>query len=235
MPRRPLASSVMVAVLGASPAAAQHPWENAATVEQAIARAVEEAMPGTTYPWSLDWNAFGVRGGRDIFWHLNPPQPNLRHALPEGVHHRTGWLSVNGRSGSVTVCGDADRVGMMTIEVNDIWLGQSDVIAELEARGVAAVLVSEIPVRPELGTLHEEFEPSPHYDAMVRRFPALRTWRLTKAGLEPVDLTATRRCTPPGTRSATQCWMKWSVLFRPDERDASAEPCLPPARPEDDG
>ena len=234
MARRLLVSCALLATIGAGPAAAQQPWEGAATVEQAIARAVEEAMPETAYGWSLNWSAFGVRGGRDIYWHLNPPAPYLRRPLPEGVHQRTGWLSVNGRSGSVRVCGDADRIGMMTIEVNDIWLGQSDVIAELEARGVAAVLVSQIPVRPELETSYEEFEPSPHYDALVRRFPALRTWRLTKAGLEPVDLTATRRCTPRGTRSATQCWMRWSILFRPDERDASAEPCLPPGRPEDD-
>ena len=226
MVRPLLVSCAVLAVVAASPAAAQQPWENAATVEQAIARAVEDAMPETAYGWALNWSAFGVRGGRDIFWHLYPPKPYEPEPLPEGVHRRTGWLSVNGRSGDVTLCGDADRVGMMEIEISDAWLGQSDVIAELEARGVSAVLTSEVPVRPRPGRTADDAETDHHHAAMLARFPVLRTWRLTKAGLGPVDLTAFHGCTPPGTRSATRCWMTWTVLFRPDERAAGDEPCL---------
>ena len=99
-------------------------------------------------------------------------------------------------------------------------------ITAQNTRGVSAVLTSEIPVRPRPGRTADDAETDHHHAAMLARFPVLRTWRLTKAGLGPVDLTAFHGCTPPGTRSATRCWMTWTVLFRPDERAAGDEPCL---------
>ena len=217
------------------PAPAQNPWEDSATVEQAIARAIEDAMPSSQYAWSLNWSAFGIRGGRDIFWHLHDPEPYYRTPLPEGVHQRNGWLLVNGRSGDVTVCGDADVVSMMSIKVSDIWQGQSDVIEELAARGVMATLTGEIEARAWLDDDSEdwEFDPTAYRWDGRGRLEASRTWRLEKSGLDPVELSAGQYCTPPGTRHATMCWSRWTVLFRPDERVDGSEPCLPPRRPSD--
>lgn len=195
------------------------------TVEQAIGRAVANAMPDVANDWFLNWSAFGTRVGRGVSWHLNPPRPYRRRPLPEGVHQRTGWLSVNGRTGDVAVCGDADQVGLMTLTVSDIWLGDSDVIVALAERGVRATLTENVPT-----PAYSPPESERYYQELISRNPARRTWRLEQAGREPVDLRAEWSCTPPGTRSATRCQMTWSVLFRPDERSAGAEPCLPPTR-----
>ena len=207
-----------------TPPANQHPGEPPATIEQAVVRAVSNAMPEAAYDWSLDWNAFGARVGRGVFWHLNAPESYRPHPLPAGIHRRTGWVSVNGRTGDVAVCGDADRVGRLSLTVSDTWLGESDVIAELAERGVRATLTEVMPAVPPP-------ESGPYYRTLIAREPARRTWRLEQDGREPVDLTAEWSCTPPGTRSATRCRMTWSVLFRPDERAAGTQPCLPPARP----
>lgn len=226
------ASLAAATVLTGGPALAQAPNEPSTTVEQAIARTVADAMPRTQYAWSLNWSAFGVRGGRDVFWHLADPKPYHPVPLPDGVHQRTGWLSVGGRSGGVTVCGDEDRVGLLSIDIADLWLGQSDVISELSALGVAATPIT--PRGLNLQPAPEDLEDvHPSYTALINRHPASRAWRLEKTGLEPVELTADYRCTPPGTRHATHCKMIWSVLFRPDEREAGSAPCLPPGRPTD--
>lgn len=225
------AISFAAALLSSGPTVAQAPNESSTTVEQAIARAAADAMPRTQYDWSLNWSAFGVRGGRDIFWHLHDPRPYYRFPLPEGVHQRNGWLLVGGRSGGVTVCGDEHRVGRMSIEIADIWLGRSDVITELAELGVVAAPIAPIVDDRLQETERDDVHPS--YTALVTRYPALRAWRLEKEGLEPVELSAAWRCTPPGTRSATRCDMIWSVLFRPDERQPGSEPCLPPRRPTD--
>lgn len=234
---RRLALLALATTALADPAMAQQPWEDAATIEQAIARAIDDSMPSVQYEWSLDWSAFGVKGGRDIFWHLYPPKPYRRWPLTEGVHQRTGWLNVDGRSGSVSVCGDEDIVSRLEFDVSDIWLGKSDVIAELAGREVSATLTSEIARRPLLEDVFGEAynaEGGDYYDALISRYPASRTWRLEKNGKEPVDLTASYRCTPPGTRHATHCSMTWSVLYRPDERTEGVDGCLPPRRPSDD-
>lgn len=217
---RPVMLLSALAVLSAAPAHAQNPWEDAATVEQAIARAVSDAMAETRYPWSLDWSAFGVRGGRDIFWHLAPPAPYTPVPLPEGVHRRTGWLNVRGRSGAVAVCGDAERIGGMAIQVADLWRGESDVIADLAARGVRATLLET-----RSGAVDEDEHP--YYRDLILARPALQVWRLEQTGHEPAELRATHACTPPGTRHATHCWTVWRLVFRPDAPMTGADCPLP--------
>ena len=125
----------LVLLAAASPALAQNPWEDSTTVEQAIARAITDAQPDLRYPWALNWSAFGIRGGRDVFWHLAPPKPYARTPPPPGVTRRSGWVSVWGRSGGVIACGDDGQVGALYIEIADIWLGEADLVAELTARG----------------------------------------------------------------------------------------------------
>lgn len=223
---------VVAAVLTGIPTVALAQVEPSATVEQAIARAASDSMPRSD--GSLNWSAFGVWGRRDVFWHLNDPKPYHRVPLPEGVHQRTGWLQVGGRTGDVTICGDADRIGQMSIEVGDLWLGESDVIVELNALGVAATPdVSRTEVAAPDLTRDDEGYVAPYYAEMINRYPARQVWRLEKSGAEPVELRVDYRCTPPGARSATSCDMTWSVLFRPDEPRPDNQPCRPPVRPTD--
>jgi len=91
-------------------ALAQNPWEPSTTIEQAVARTIAEAQPDLRYPWALDWSAFGVRGGRDVFWHLAPPKPYELNRAPPGATRRSGWLNVRGRSGGVIAVGGHARV-----------------------------------------------------------------------------------------------------------------------------
>lgn len=208
---------------------AQHPWQPAATIEQAVARAVADAMPDLRYPYLLRWSAFGVRGGQDVFWHLAPPGAHPLHPPPPGTHRRTGWLSVGGGQGDVAVCGNDERIGGMAISVSDLWLDRSDVIRELADKGVVATLM-ETRVA-DLDILETDHGPAGDaYHAEVTRYPAHRLWRLEREGREPADLTATYQCTPPGTRHATSCRMTWTVLFRPAEPLPDWDACLAAGR-----
>lgn len=217
---RPWTLLLSLTVFAAAPAHAQNPWEDAATVEQAVARAVSDAMAETRYPWSLNWSAFGIRGGRDVFWHLAPPNPYIPVPLPEGVHRRTGWISVRGRSGGVAVCGDAERIGGMSISVAGLWLGEGDVIAELTARGVRSTLVE---TREAVIEDDGEGRASGYYRDLIRARPALQRWRLEQADHDPAELSAVHACTPPGTRHATHCWVTWKVVFQPDDPTPGAD------------
>ncbi len=211
----------LVLLAAASPALAQNPWEDSTTVEQAIARAITDAQPDLRYPWALNWSAFGIRGGRDVFWHLAPPKPYERTPTPPGVTRRSGWLSVRGRSGGVIACGDDGQVGALYIEIADIWLGEADLVAELTARGFSVTETARreaIPIGDE-----DDGRGSVYYNGLLSQHPAFQSWRLERAGYEPLALSAAYRCTPPGTRHATHCDMQWTVVFRPDDRP---EPCL---------
>lgn len=222
---RPALLSLLI-LAAPTAAVAQNPWEPSTTVEQAIARTITEAQPDLRYPWALDWSAFGVRGGRDVFWHLAPPRPYEPDPPPPGVTRRSGWLNVRGRSGGVIACGGDERVGALHIEVADIWLGQAGLATELEARGFTVMETARreaLPIGDE-----DDGRGSVHYNSLLRERPAFQSWRLERAGYEPVELSASYRCTPPGTRHATSCGMQWTVTFRPDGR---AEPCLSPEAP----
>lgn len=220
---RPALLSLLI-VAAPTVALAQNSWEPSATIEQAVARAIAEAQPDLRYPWALDWSAFGVRGGRDLFWHLAPPKPYERTPAPPGVTRRSGWLNVRGRSGGVLVCGDDERVGALYIDIADIWLGEADLVTELETRGFT---VTETARRDALLIRDEDDgRGSAHYNGLLMERPAYQSWRLERAGFEPLVLSGSYRCTPPGTRSATSCRMQWTVVFRPDDR---IEPCLSPA------
>ena len=190
------------------PVSAQQPWELASTVEQAVARALADAMVHSRYGQPT-WAGFGVHGGRDVYWHLvgptsDPPGPFLR---------RTGWLAVGGRTGSVAVCGDATAVHAFAIAVSDIWLASEEaMMTALNARGITAELLmsQEFP-----STLRND-DRNGYYGTLLRERPAYREWRVSRPDYAPAVLTAGRACTPPGTRSATQCWMKWTLYRRPD-------------------
>lgn len=220
---RPALLSLLI-LAAPTTALAQNPWEPSTTVEQAIARAIAEAQPDLRYPWALNWSAFGVRGGRDVFWHLAPPKPYEPNPPPPGVTRRSGWLNVRGRSGGVIACGGEERVGALYIDVGDLWLGDANLVAELTAQGFVVTETARreaIPIGDE-----DDGRGSAHYNALLARAPAFQSWRLERQGFEPVELSASHRCTPPGTRSATTCEMQWTIVFRPDDR---TDPCLSPA------
>lgn len=201
------------------------PGTPSTTIEQGIARAIADALPNLRYPWQLNWSAFGVRGGRDVFWHLTGPDHRPLRPLPEGLHRRSGWISVRGRSGSVAVCGDAERIGGLSISVTDLWLdqGEHDVIAELSRHGVRAALLESRAADLDAVGDRDDGRGSAYYRSRIGARPALERWRLTRDGHEPADLAAVHACTPPGTRHATYCWVTWSVAFRPDEALAGAD------------
>lgn len=233
MQARLLSTFVVPAIAWASLAHAQSPNQSpnpqpgqpSATVEQAVARAIADALPALRYPWGLDWSAFGVRGGRDVFWHLTGPAPYSSVPLPEGVHRRTGWFNVRGRSGSVDVCGDAERIASLTFSVSELWLGQADLIEELARRNVRATLAETRTA--DLSDADPRGDVGDYYREIVLARPAHQRWRLDRADHEPAILTADYVCSPPGTRSAVQCNMVWRIVFRPDEAEDRADCPLP--------
>lgn len=222
---RPALLSLLI-LAAATGARAQTPVTPSTSIEQAVARAIAEATPDLRYPHALDWSAFGVRGGRDIFWHLAPPKPYEPVPPPAGVTRRSGWLSVRGRSGGVIACGDETRVGALFVDISGHWLGEADLLSELRAQGFVVAETALRPAHP-IGD-EDDGRGSAHYNSLLARHPAFQSWRLEKPGFEPVDLSATYTCTRPGTRSATSCGMQWTVVLRPDGR---TELCLPPTAP----
>lgn len=223
-----LVPALAIAALWVAPPQAVAPGTPSDTIEQAVARAVADAMPDLRYPWGLNWSAFGVRGGRDVFWGLTGPDDRPLTPLPSGLHRRMGWITVRGASGAVAVCGDLERIGGLAISVGDLWLdrGERDVVAELALYGVRATLLE---TREADLSRSDDAEAHIHdyYRAMIGARPALRRWRLEQDGHEPADLSAVHDCTPPGTRHATHCWVTWRVAFRPDAPLPGADCPLP--------
>lgn len=190
------------------PVSAQQPWELATTVEQAIARALADAMVHSRYGQPT-WAGFGVHGGRDIYWHLVGPTS----ASPGPVTRRTGWLAVGGKTGSLAVCGDATEIRAFTISVGDLWLDSDEAMMEaITAREMTTQLVTS----RQFTALDGRDDRNGYYGNLLRERPAYREWRVTRPEYAPAVLTAQRACTPPGTRSATQCWMTWTLYRRPD-------------------
>lgn len=223
-----LVSALSAAIAMVAPAQLPPPGAPSDTIEQAIARTVADSMPDLRYPWRLNWGAFGVRGGRDVFWHLTGPDDQPLRPLPPGVHRRTGWITVRGGSGSVAVCGDAHRIGGMTISIASMWMGRGehDVIAQLSLHRVRATLLETRDA--DLSRFdHPEAQTDGYYRDMINARPALQRWRLERDGHQPVDLAAVHTCTPPGTRHATHCWVTWQVTFLPDDPLPGADCPLP--------
>ena len=190
------------------PVSAQQPWELASTVEQAVARALADAMVHIRYGQPT-WTGFGVHGGRDVYWHLVGPTSGS----PGPVTRRTGWLAVGGKTGSVAVCGDATEIRAFTISVGDLWLDSDEAImGAFAARAMTTDLVTSV----EFAVVQEGNDRNGYHGNLLRERPAYREWRVTRPEYTPAVLTAQRACTPPGTRSATQCWMTWTLYRRPD-------------------
>jgi hypothetical protein len=214
--------AALAAVAGS--ARAQTPDDYANSAETGAARAIAESMPDLQYPWQLDWGAFGVYASRDIQWHLWPPGPT------EGVTRRTGWMTVNGRSISVSVCGDDERVGALMLETSDIWLGDGDLKPELEALGLTVRELERRERHPLFEVDPREGWEWPDWVGKVSERPGYRLYRLEQPGHEPAFLTASYLCTPPGTRHATHCSMTWTVELRAGD-ELRREHCIPPAEP----
>ncbi len=219
-----------VLIVMADPGDAREEAERRNRIEPLIAEAVAASMPDLRYPWQLEWRAFGTYASREIRWHLTPARPGYeRNPPPEGVTRRTGWIS-NGATASVAVCGDDEEVGAMMIETSDLWLGDGDLAPELAALGVSATLVESQAHHPITLAQQARADGWPDWARSVSDYPGYRVWRLQREGREPVLLTASYICTPPGTRHATHCSMAWTVEYRPASERRS-EPCLPGERP----
>lgn len=200
--------------------------------ETAVAEAVAAVLPALDQPWRLEWSPFGAYAGRRIHWHLAGPATAMHDpAASPAITHRRGWLEARGGSVAVSICGDEARVGAMTLETADIWLGDGDLTAELQAFGLTLrPVVTDGGARARFPA-KEAAEADPAWSRRASRLPASSTYALQSPDREPALLTAVYRCTPPGTRHATRCEMTWTVQFRAAERPR-AEPCLAPAHPQ---
>lgn len=224
--RRTILSLCLAAVAtAAAPASAQNPWEPAQTAHQALARSFETALPHEDYDSTLTWSGFRVGGGRDVFWHLFTPE-RAAETSDDPAQQRSGWLSANGASGDVLLCGDRQRVLQMDIRLNDLWVGGEDVIDLLQRRGVTATLIETHPHRDLSDPAADDGRSSDHYRSLLDRTPALRRWRLEAPQRLPAALTARHGCTAPGARSATQCATLWSLHFAVGEAAETPISCL---------
>lgn len=226
-PALSLPFAVAAAVFLPMPAQAQQPWEPAANVEQALARIIDDALPRADQDWALTWCGFGVRGGRDVFWHMFTPE-QAQATAARAQQFRSGWLSAGGAGGDVMVCGDRTRIRSLSLSTSDIWLGREDVVDLLGRRGIAAILIETRERPPTPGETGSNGRGA-HYRSMLDRYPGYRKWRIEAPRRTPAELVAVHGCTPPGTRSATQCRMTWTLHFAADGTDAphdAAAPCL---------
>ena len=218
---------LLVAAFGLSawPGQAQQPWEAAANLHQALARTIETALFREAYDNTRTWGGFGVRGGRDVFWHLFTPDQAAATAS-EDRQSRGGWISANGASGNVLLCGDRDRVEQMDVRIDDLWARGEDVPDLLRRRGVAVTPI-ETRAHPPLADVRaDDGRTSDHYRRRLDAQPALRRWRLEAPQRLPATLTARHGCTPPGTRYATQCATLWSLRFAVGEPTETPISCL---------
>lgn len=215
---------VIAGLMEASPAGAQQPWEAAASLSQALARTIETALPRTGYDHTLTWSGFGVRGGHDVFWSLFTPEQAADTASEER-QSRGGWISANGASGAVHLCGGRDRVEQMDVLIDDLWARDEEVADLLQLRGVTATLIETRTHRPLADIRADDGRTSDHYRGLLDARPALRRWRLEAPQRLPATLSARHFCTPPGTRYATRCATLWSLHFAVGDAAETAAPC----------
>ncbi|MGD2131173.1 MAG: hypothetical protein PVI23_00160 [Maricaulaceae bacterium] len=176
-----------------------------ATFVQVVARAVIDFLPETEdADWALGWSAVGVRAQR-MRWHLAAPDPVREAGFADARIRRTGWIPAWGSNASVVVCGNAEQVLAVRLEM----AADFDVLTEaLAAEG--ATLDEHVLPEPEL-----PFE-APGYDTDV--FERAR-WSLMVADRTPAILQATMTCTPEGARSAQRCSAAYQLIL-----DAEASP-----------
>jgi hypothetical protein len=203
---------------------AETPQEHANSAELAVARAIADSMPDLRYSWQLEWSPFGSYASNEIRWHLAPPsERDERDPRPSAVIR-------HGRSISVSICGDDERVGAMSLETSDNWLGDGELKPELEALGLSVTELERRERHPLFDFDPRRLEDWPGWIQQVSDRPGYRLYRVEQAGHEPAFLTAGYLCTPPGTRHATHCSMTWTAEFRAGEQPR-AEPCVVPPTP----
>lgn len=215
----------LAAGLAATPAVAQNPWEDAATIHQALARAIADALPREENGPSVAWAAVRFGGGRDVSWPLFTPA-QARETAAEDRQERNGHISVNGAGGEILLCGDRVNVEQIDVRINDIWRGDEDIPDLLRRRGLSVTLIENQPHRPLSHPGADDGRTSDYYRSRLDAQPALQRWRLEAPQRLPVTLTARHGCTPPGTRSATQCATLWSLRFAVADAAENPSFCL---------
>ncbi|MDQ3126426.1 MAG: hypothetical protein M3Q74_12595 [Pseudomonadota bacterium] len=194
----------------ALPSAARQDDDSDASIEAAVARVLSDSMPTERRPRARDWGDFERRSSADVVWSIPPPGDPA--TAPQGCDYsRSGWFTVRGATAEILACGGIQQIEALSVEVSGLWLGRTDVIEELEAYGVTAVLQHSIEAAPSRGS--DDGRSNGHYRSLLARYPASRRWRLERSEEEAATLTADWRCTRPGTRSATRCSMTWSLVF----------------------
>lgn len=189
----------------------------AAPLDRAVARAIDLALPPDVYDWSMTWSPFAVRLGREVRWHLSDPRHDAgRQGLEPGIFRRVGWLSHEGRTVSVAVCGDDAEVRALALSASDAGLDHDGVVQALAPLGIEAIEVSRLAavLTPEMDD----------HDRSLRRTPARVAWMLTKAGHGEALLVSEHICTPPGMRSASHCWTRLTLQFGAEDEAPTACP-----------
>lgn len=209
----------------ASPGQAQQPSESASSLHRALARTIEAAMPQEAYDHTSTWSGFGVRGGRDVFWPLFTPERAAETASDER-QSRSGWISANGATGEVQLCGDRDHVEQMDVLIDSFRADGEDVPDLLRGRGLTVTLIETRDHSPLADISADDGRTSDHYRSQFYAQPALRRWRLEAPQRFPATLSAHHGCTRPGTRSATRCATVWSLRFAVGEAAETPISCL---------
>lgn len=212
-------TSVLAALLLAlAPGSPSQP----APLDQIVAQAVEVALPPDAYDWSMSWGPFGVRLGREVRWHLSDPRYDAaQRDLDPGVFRRVGWLSHDGGTASLAVCGDDREVRSLAMSASDTRLDHDGVVRALADRGVTIIEVSRQDAVPDP-------EADDHHRSLIRRPAARIAWTLGKPGHRQALMVAEHICTAPGMRSAAQCWTRITLQFGAE--DEAPTPCPLPGR-----
>jgi hypothetical protein len=135
------------------------------------------------------------------------------------VYSRTGSLTLRGASAELTACGGVQRIDAVSVKIAGLWLGPREVVDALSAHGVTATPLAAAQLIPPPGS--DTRRADAHYRSLLSRYPVSRKWRVQRLDEAPATLTAEWRCTPPGARSATRCFMTWTLAFDSDDAGPS--------------
>lgn len=172
-------------------------------VEPAIARVIDAALVYRRTQ-TTDWSSVARRLAPYATLHDGQPSNDDWRNHDKSVYRRSGWISESGASGSVGLCGDQEEVHAVSVSMSRLWTARNEILPELAALGVTAAEIDrQGPLMPE---------GADDYDRSLRAgTPDRIVWRLEKAGHDDAVLLADHVCTPPGTRSAPHCWMRFTV------------------------